>query len=142
MSRVKIELPEQFSFSTVIPVRITDLNYGGHLGNDKVLTFLHEARIQFLHHHGLSELDFAGTGLIMTDAAIEFKNEVFYGDEIKAFVAVDNISRVGFDIVYKLVKTNGELNVAFGKTSMVCYDYSKKKIAPLPQEARGKFGAV
>jgi len=38
---------------------------------------MHEARMQFLKHHGYSELDFGGTGLIMNDVGIEFRNEYF-----------------------------------------------------------------
>jgi len=34
MQRIKIDLPEFFSFTTPIKIRITDLNYGGHVGND------------------------------------------------------------------------------------------------------------
>jgi acyl-CoA thioesterase FadM len=73
MSRTKVDLPKDFSFQTIIPIRITDVNYGGHVGNDTVLTLLHEARMQFLKHHGFSEMDFGGAGLIMSDVIIEFK---------------------------------------------------------------------
>ena len=65
-----------------IPIRITDLNYGGHVGNDTILSLLHGARVQFLAHHGFKELEAAGVGLIMSDVAIEFKNELFYGDTL------------------------------------------------------------
>lgn len=43
MARVKIELPEKFIFKTEIPIRIDDINYGGHLGNDTVLFTYYEA---------------------------------------------------------------------------------------------------
>ena len=52
MARIKIAVPPQFTFSTQIPVRITDINYGGHLGNDALLALLHEARVQFLRRYG------------------------------------------------------------------------------------------
>ncbi len=80
MSRIKIDLPESFSFSTSIPVQITDLNYGAHVGNDKVLSFLHEARVRYLQSLGYTEFNMEGIGLIMSDAALIFKNEMFYGD--------------------------------------------------------------
>jgi hypothetical protein len=38
MARVKIDLPDKFIFKTEIPIRINDINYGGHLGNDAVLS--------------------------------------------------------------------------------------------------------
>ena len=134
MQRVKIQLPEVFSFSTEIAVRISDVNYGGHVGNDAILGMLHEARLQFLKHHGYSEMDFGGYGMIMADVAIEFKNEAFYGEVITASVTAAGFHRVGFIIFYKLEKdTDGKkLTVAIAKTGMVCYDYGQKKIGTIP----------
>lgn len=137
MTRIRIELPKQFSFSTKIPIRITDLNYGGHVGNDTVLTLIHEARVQFLKHFGYEELNIEGVSLIMSDAVIEFKNELFYGDTITAFVAANNFSRVGFDLFYKL--TRNETNIAFAKTGMICYNYNSKKVVSLPEAAKEKL---
>ena len=57
MRRIKLELPEHFSFLTQIPIRITDINYGGHAGNDSILAMLHEARIQVLQQFAYNEKD-------------------------------------------------------------------------------------
>ena len=143
MPRIKIEMPDSFSFSTGFPVRITDLNYGAHVGNDTVLSFIHEARVQFLKSLDYTELDLEGTGLIMSDVAIEFKKEMHYGDEIRIFVAVTDLNRVGFDLVYKLEQHSGNANrlLAVAKTGMVCYDYSLKKVIQLPEPARHKLSA-
>src|SRR5262249_46003571 len=134
MARIKIELPEKFSFETIIPIRITDLNYGHHVGNDTILSILHEARVQYLRHYDLDELDLAGIGLIMSDVAIEFKNEIFYGEKIIASVTVSEISKFLFDVYYKLEKENNDkrILVAIAKTGMVCYDYTAKKVASMP----------
>lgn len=142
MARIKIDLPAEFSFTTSIAVRITDLNYGGHVGNDTVLSIIHEARVQFLKHFGFDELNAAGAGLIMSDVAIEFKHELFYGDIIKASVVADDFSKVGFDILYKLEKENAgkTILVAVAKTGMVCYNYSLKKIMAVPEELKIKLG--
>ncbi len=134
MMRTKIAIPDNFSFITYIPIRITDLNYGGHVGNDMFLSIIHEARVQFLNHHGYKEFDLHGVGLIMSDVSIEFKNEIFYGDKIKISVATGEFSKVRFDIFYKLEKEVSEKNipVAIAKTGMVCYDYKLKKIVSVP----------
>lgn len=141
MARVKIELPEKFLFETIIPIRITDLNYGNHVGNDTILSMLHEARVQYLKHYGLEELDFAGVGLIMNDVAIEFKNEIFYGEKIIASVIVSEISKFSFDVFYKLEKESNDkrILVALAKTGMVCYDYSVKKVVAVPKEAKDRL---
>jgi len=137
MARIRIELPEKFSFSTKIPIRITDINYGGHVGNDTILTLIHEARVQFLKHFGYEELNIEGVSLIMSDAIIEFKNELFYGDNITAFVTANNFTRAGFDLFYKLARN--ETNIAFAKTGMICYNYDSKKVVSLPEPVRGKL---
>jgi acyl-CoA thioesterase FadM len=141
MARIKVELPEHFSFSTTIPVRITDLNYGKHVGNDTILSMIHEARVQFLKQFGYGELDLAGVGLIMSDVAIEFKNELFYGDVVKVSVAANDFSKIAFDLYYKLEKTSGDTtqSVAVAKTGMVCFDYSKKKVTAIPAEVIEKL---
>ena len=136
MPKTNLVLPEHFTFTTEIPIRITDLNYGGHVGNDSVLSILHEVRMQFLQHHGYTELNLAGTGIIMADAAIEFRSEVFYGETLKASVAATEFSRVGFDVYYKLEKQTDDkwVTVALARTGMVCYNYTQKKIVSVPKE--------
>ena len=144
MSRVKIELPPRFAFSCKIPVRITDINYGGHVGNDAVLSLIHEARMQFLQHFGYTEMNLAGVGMIMADVAIEFKSELFYGDRVTAYVTISELSKIGFDIIYKLEKEeNGaSKTVVLAKTGMICYDYNKKKIIQVPEEFKEKLSAL
>jgi acyl-CoA thioesterase FadM len=144
MARIKIELPGSFPFSCQIPVRITDINYGGHAGNDTVLSIIHEARMQFLQRMGYTEMEFAGVGMIMSDVSIEFKNELFYGDVVIASVIAGEISRIGFELLYKLetvrpANSSMKVLVAIAKTGMICYDYDKKKIVSIPEEARMKL---
>ena len=142
MARIKIDLPAKFSFSTNIPIRITDINFGGHVGNDTILSIIHEARAKFFQHLGYDELNFWGVGTIMSDVAIEYKDQIYYGDEVLASVAVGEITKVAFDIFYKLEKisSNGKQStVALAKTRMVCYDYDKKKVAAIPEAAIKKI---
>jgi acyl-CoA thioester hydrolase len=141
MARVKIDLPDKFDFTTTIPIRITDINYGGHGGNDTILGIIHEARMQFLGTFGYTELEFAGVGMIMADAAIEFKNELFYGDIVSAAVAVTGFTKISFDLYYKLEKESAGkiMPVAYAKTAMVCYDYDRKKIVAIPDEAKQRL---
>ncbi|WP_132053273.1 acyl-CoA thioesterase [Pseudocnuella soli] len=133
MARIKIDLPQSFSFFTEIPVRITDLNYGGHVGNDTILSMMHEARMRFLQHHGLAELNPDSASLIMSDVAIQYKLELFYGDKLKVYVTAFDFGRVGFDLAYKLVKNEGEEVVALAKTGMVCFNYQQRKTVAVPQ---------
>lgn len=141
MARIKVSLPDAFSFKTEIPIRITDINYGDHVGNDTLLSLIHEARVQFLASHGYEELKIAGLGLIISDAGIEYKAELFYGNKIIVSVAAGEFSKVGFDLFYKIEKREGDklMLVAAAKTGMIFYDYEKKKIAWVPVEVRDRL---
>ena len=134
MARISIDLPTSFNFTATIPVRITDLNYGGHVGNHTILSIIHEARVQFLKSFGYSEKDLGGVGMIMSDVVINFKNELFYGDVVNASVAVKDIGRASVDIVYLLKK--GDVVVAEAKTGMVCFDYERRKVTAIPEGVR------
>lgn len=133
MPRIKVALPESFPFTTEVPVRITDLNYGGHLGNDALLGILHEARVQFLRSLGVPN-DFdpiTKLGLIMVDAAVEYKGEAFHGDVLRIALAATDPGKYGFDVVYHVHNQNGK-EVARAKTGMLCFDYNLRKLRPLP----------
>jgi len=141
MERVKVNLPAHFSFSTHIKIRITDINYGGHVGNDSFLSLIHEARLQYLAHYGYSEMDVEGVGLIMADVALEFKKELVYGDEVKISVQASGFDRLGFDIFYllEIVAENTTTIAGKAKTGMMCFDYTQKKKASLSPIAIAKM---
>jgi acyl-CoA thioester hydrolase len=142
MERIKINLPDNFKFSTIIKIRITDLNYGGHVGNDSFLSLMHEARQQFLNHFGYSELQIENTSLIMADAVIEFKKELNYPDDIKISVAANDFDKYGFDIFYKLEIINEEklILAAKAKTRMLCYNYQAKKLVSTSETLKHILG--
>ncbi|UOQ72977.1 thioesterase family protein [Hymenobacter cellulosilyticus] len=141
MARVKVALPTAYSLTVQIPVRITDLNYGNHLGNDALLSILHEARVQFLQHLGLREVDPAtGQGVIMADVAIEYKGEGFYGDVLHIQLAATEVSKYGFDVVYWVKNQDGR-EIARAKTGMLLFDYTTRKLRPMDATMAQRLGS-
>ncbi len=136
VARVKLDLPETFLFSTEIHVRIGDINYGGHLGNDAVLSLVHEARVRFLKAYGYSEADIEGVGIIMTDAVVVYKAEGFHGDTLVIDVAVTDITRTGCDFVFRLTNKENGKEIARAKTGIVFFDYSSRQVVGVPQKFR------
>ena len=134
MARVKLSIPADKIFSTQIAVRITDINYGNHLGNDALISILHEARFQWLASGNYTELNIGGAALIMSDLAVEYKAESFYGDTLAISIAVDEIQKISFELYYEItaLREGKTLLIANAKTGMVCYDYDAKKVSILP----------
>jgi|SRR6185437_3920707 len=144
MARLKIELPPKPISSFHIPVRITDINYGNHVGNNSIVEIVHEARVQFLKQYNFSELDVAGTSLIMSELSVEFKNESFYGDLLEVKIFSGEISRVAFELFYEISVKRNEASViiALAKTGMVCYNYQIKKIETVPAELKSILSGI
>lgn len=134
MARLKIIIPENKINTFTIPVRISDVNYGNHVGNDAIVSIIHEARVQWLSQHNFTELNIEGAGLIMSDLEIEFKKESFYGDVIEVQLSIGEISKKSFEIYYQLyTKRNGErIVLTVAKTGIVCYNYLNKKVVAIP----------
>ena len=140
MARVRFEVQGREVFKTRLRVRVDDVNYGGHLGNDSVLTLCHEARLRFFAEHGQSEMNLFGRAIIMTDAMILYKAEGNMGDDIEITLYLDDIGRRGFDLYYLL--ECGRREIARVKTGIAFFDYRQRKIVPCPEEFVEKFGPI
>lgn len=142
MGRVKIKFPEQKPLITVVlPVRISDVNYGGHMGNDSVLSIIHEARMQLLHSWGYTELDAGGNSLIMADVMIAYKGQAYYADMLTVIVYVEEITEYSFDLLYLISTIRNEVktDIAHAKTAMVCFDYKVNKVTEITKTLKGRL---
>ena len=134
MARLKLHIEAKELATFHIPVRITDINYGNHVGNNAMVEIIHEARIKFLQLHGFTELKAGGTALIMSELSVEFKQESFYPDVLMVSVFCGEISRVSFELLYRIsVERDGKtILIANAKTGMVCFDYTKRVTESVP----------
>jgi acyl-CoA thioester hydrolase len=142
MARVKLNLDGvAFVFHTELEVRITDINYGRHVGNDAMLGLLHEARLRFLANYGFSEQDIGGVGMLMGDAVLQFKAVAFHGDALGVEMGLADVERRTFDLMYRVVRKGDGATVALAKTGMVAFDYGANRMADLPTVFLEKTGA-
>ena len=138
MARIKIDLPRTMLASVSVPVRITDINYGDHVGNNALVEIIHEARVQFLKKHGFTELDLAGTSLIISELLVVYKNESFYNDLLEIGIYCGEVTGVAFELYYKISTRRDakEILIALAKTGLVCFNYKLKKVSKVPDELR------
>ena len=136
MERTPLQLPEVFPFETRLEVRISDINYGGHVGNDALLALLQEARLQFLATRGWSEKDVGGCGLTMVEAVVQYRAQAFRGDVLRVAVAPGGLERIGFDLFYRVTRENDGAEIARARTAMVFFDYARQRVARMPASFR------
>jgi acyl-CoA thioester hydrolase len=121
-------------------VGIGDINYGGHMGNDKALQVFHDARINFLEQLGYSELNMGDNiVVIVVEANVKYKKEVFLHDILETVVWVSKIDGLKWTISYDTKRKNDNKIVLTGSTVMFCYDYHRKKIDKIPEDFLAKI---
>ncbi|MGE3174977.1 MAG: acyl-CoA thioesterase [Planctomycetota bacterium] len=132
MARLELTLPAQLPFATELDVRVTDMNYGGHLGNDAMLSLIHEARFRFFRHHGMSERDAGGARLVLADVAIVYRKEAFAGDRLRFEVGIGDTARVACDLCYRVTRPADAQLVAEAKTGLVFLDPETRRPIAVP----------
>ncbi|KAA1172777.1 thioesterase [Marinobacter salinexigens] len=140
MARIKLAFPDDaFSFTTDMPVRITDINGANHLGNDALISMLSEARAQFLVHFGVQEADEDHVGIIVTDLATMYQSESFFPEMLRFEVGLMDFNKYGGDFVFRVTKATSGQPVALAKYGFVFFNYQRKEVVPMSEAFRSRF---
>lgn len=142
MPHIQIDLPLSLPFSTEIQLYLSHMNYGGHLDNALLLTIVSEARGRYFKAMGYTELDVEGAGIVVADAALQYKSEAFHGETMVVEMGVDELGKYGCDLPWRMSDLASGREVACGKTGIVFFDYAARKITPVPAGFAHRFAAA
>ena len=141
MPRIQIDLPERFAFSTEITLYLGHMNYAGHLDNALLLAVVSEARLRFFKSLGYTELDVEGLGIVVADVAVQYRSEAFHGEVMVVRMTASDFGSKGCDLLWYLAEKSTQREVARGKTGIVFFDYSARKVASVPENFRTRAAA-
>ncbi|GGP27471.1 acyl-CoA thioesterase [Silvimonas amylolytica] len=137
MTRIKLTPPEYVDLTVELDIRVTDLNYGAHLGNVELLGMLHEARVKYLAHYGNTELGDANTpGIILNDVAMTFHSEGFLGERLSIAMTAAEPWRAGYVLYYVVHAIQAGVAprlVATARTGIAFFDYDSRKLQNMPK---------
>lgn len=139
MARISIDLSARFTFATEITIYINHINYGNHLDNSALLSLVSEARVRFFKSMNYSELDVEGFGIIVADAAVQYKSEAFHGEVLVIQMTANDFNKYGCDLVWQIADQATGREVARGKHGIMFFDYGVRKPAQLPPAFMAKF---
>lgn len=122
---------DRFQFSIPLTVRVSDLNYGNHVGYQNFFSYFQEARIAYLGQFGYSEMNIEGCGMIVGEANCKYKQELFLNDRIDIACCIKEIKSKLFIMRYQIIKDGAPC--AEGFTKNLCYDYQDKRVVRLPK---------
>jgi acyl-CoA thioesterase FadM len=140
MARVELDLPPSFLFTMDLPLRVSDMNYANHLGNERVLSLAQEVRVAWLAAFGLTELDVGGVGIILADAMVEYRAEGRQGMVLEAALGVGEVRSRSVELLYRFVDRASAQELARVKTGVLCFDYQSRKVVALTERLRAALG--
>lgn len=132
MARLRLTPPKDPVFSVELPVRVTDLNYGRHLGHMELVGLMHEARVRFLRSIGMTELDVDGAALLVVDLAVSYRSEAFLGDVLAVDLGLRPEGSRGAEMNYGIRKVENDAVVALGRTGVVFRDLRSGRLEKIP----------
>lgn len=143
MARLQLTFPEdQYYYTTLLTVRVTDINAANHLGNDSMISMISEARARFLFEYGVAETERDGTGIIVTDLATAYRAEAHARDQLLFEVGVMDFNKYGGDVIFRVTRPKDKCTIALAKQGFVFYNYKTSEVVGMPEEFRSKFDKV
>lgn len=126
-----------YRFYHPIEVRYGDLDPQGHLNNAKYLTYMEQARIQYIRALGLWRSDtFLDIGIILAEITITFKSLVLFGLPVRVGARVTRLGNKSMDMIYVMEDASDGRELANGTSVLVTYDYTSGKTIPIPEHWR------
>lgn len=119
-------------FSIKYKIKDEDINYGGHVGNERALLFFQMVRIKFFESLGLSELNIGDNiGVIQRNSFVEYNKELFLDDEITIQITDIQLEKNKFNIYYEVYNQENKLAIN-GSTLLLPFSYAEKKLKRVP----------
>ena len=121
--------------------RYFDMDTFGHVNNARYLTYYEEARVSLMNELVGWSYDWSKKGVILARVEVDFKNPVFFRDEIYVYIHCSAVGTKSFTLDYKMVriKDSKEEIVSTCRSVMVMYDYETQKSVAVPEEWRRKL---
>ena len=139
-----IATPINFRHRYAITVRYGDMDTLGHVNNAKYLTYIEQARIQYVRELGMWDGKASQYGIIMARAVVDYKSPVTMDDgEAIIFSRTARLGNKSFDMEHwVMVERDGQAVLAATAGIVgVAFDYVSNATITIPEDWREKITA-
>lgn len=127
---------EDFKHSVTITPRFADVDMMGTVNNAVYHTYLEEARVQYTRDVFRGGGEFTPPGMILVKSQMDYLMPLHMSETIKIFTRCSRFGRKSFDLSYVMVMADDERLVSVATTTLVAYDYSRRKSVVIPESWR------
>ncbi|KPQ22891.1 MAG: putative thioesterase [Halomonas sp. HL-48] len=133
MERVQLDFPDAAIIHRhSLSVRVTDMNYGRHLGHDALVSLLHEARIQAFASLELPEWDMHGYPSVVADLAVQYQSEARWPDALLVETAVPSPEGKALTVYQRMIHAESGRPVATARINQLLVDTATGRPVAVP----------
>ncbi|MGM0825174.1 MAG: acyl-CoA thioesterase [Pseudomonadota bacterium] len=133
MERVQLDFPDAAIIHRhSLSVRVTDMNYGRHLGHDALVSLLHEARSQAFAALDLPEWDMHGYPSVVADLAVQYQSEARWPDALVIETAVPPPEGKALTVYQRMVHADTGKPVATARVNQLLIDMAAGRPVAVP----------
>lgn len=122
-----------FKHKSFIQVRYIDIDMQGHVNNATFLSYIEQARVNYLNQLFPSN-DFRTQGLIIARTEIDYFEPIFLNDVIDCYTRIPSIGNKSFVFENVITARDTHSIKCFAKSIMVCFNYVDNQTIPVPNE--------
>ncbi|MCP1314627.1 MULTISPECIES: thioesterase family protein [unclassified Halomonas] len=134
MARMTLDFPEALVIHRhSLSVRITDMNYGRHLGHDALVSLLAEARACALASLGFPEWDLAGYPSVVADLTVTYQQEARFPEPLAVETAIPDPDGKALVVHHRLRNADGA-TVATARVTLLLVDLETRRPVAVPSD--------
>lgn len=131
-----------YHFSIPIHVRYADLDAQWHVNNSRFLTYMEQARFEYLQHLGLFDASsFLDLRMIIADVHVSYKAPIVLNQKISVYTRTAKIGNKSITFEYQIRDDESGTICGKGEVVGVCYNFRTHETTIVPDEWRQKISA-
>lgn len=139
-----MQTPENYRYSTTIPIRYGDMDTLNHVNNATYLTYLEQSRISYIRDRGMWDGSLSAQGLIIARIEIDYRAPISMEDgQAVVWTRVSRIGTKSFDMTQtvRVLRGTQDIIAAEARTVVVVYDYTANTTVAVPDTWRDQINA-
>ena len=124
-------------FTTDIQVRFRDIDAYGHVNNAVYVTYLEQARVEYLRSVlgvGIGELD-----IVLASLSVDYREPLTDAESVEVAIDVPELGHSSVPMEYEIRTDDGVVAVA--ESVQVTYDFETDSSKPIPERWREEIAA-
>lgn len=124
-------------FTTDVQVRFRDYDAYGHVNNAVYVTYLEQARVEYLR--SLFGVEIGELDIVLASLSVDYREPITDADSVEVAIDVPELGRSSLPMEYK-IRTDGGV-VAVAESVQVTYDFESDSSKPIPEKWREEITA-